>query len=305
MSDCIVIGAGLSGLTAALTLAQRRVGVEVIATSATETRAGKLGVTTCYPGGSAQASGKSLVEHIEGQLKENHVQTMAGTVQSVAAADNRFELILASGEKKSCKSVIVASGIVHHGHPPLPGEDQCFGKGVIYTMSVDGPLYRGKTLVTSGKTAAIIEELIICHRWFEKTYLVVPATKLDLPDDLQQRLQRCSTVEIIYSASIKEIRGLAEVGSVIIQAAGQDRQLHAQAAWLPTHTHFGNTGFLEGVVELSETKTPMVSQQLALSQPGIFACGDVLCAEYQHPSITAAQGVIAAYSCAGYLKNLV
>lgn len=304
MSDCIVIGAGLSGLTAALTLAQRRVGVEIIATSATETRAGRLGVTTYYPGGSVQASGQSLVEHIADQLKESHAQIITGTVQTITSANNRFELTLANSEKRSCKSVIVASGIVHHGHPALAGEDLFFGRGVLYNIQVDGPLYRGKVLVTTGKTPAIVEELITCHRWFEKTFLVVPATKLDLPEDLQQRLQRCSTVEIIYSASIKEIQGLAEVGSVIIQAAGKDRQLHAQAVWLPTHTHFGNTGFLEGVVELSETKTPMVSQQLATSQPGIFACGDVLCAEYQHPSITAAQGVIAAYSCAGYLKNL-
>lgn len=303
MSDCIVIGAGLSGLTAALTLAQRRVGVEIIATSATETRAGRLGITTYYPGGSVQASGKSLVEHIADQLKESHAQIITGTAQSITSANNRFELTLANGEKKSCKSVVVASGIVHHGHAPLAGEDQLFGKGIIYNMQVDGPLYRGKTLVVAGKTPAIVEELIACHRWFEKTFLVVPATKLDLPDDLQQKLQRCGSVEIIYSASIKEIQGLAEVGSVMVQAAGQDRQLHAQAVWLPTHTHFGNTNFLEGVVDLSESKTPMVNQRLATSIPGIFACGDVLCAEYQHPSITAAQGVIAAYSCAEYLTK--
>lgn len=304
MSDCIVIGAGLSGLTAALTLAQRRIGVEIIATSATETRAGKLGVTTCYPGGSVQASGKSLVEHIADQLKETHAPTTLGTVQTITAVNNGFELTLAAGEKRTCKSVIVASGIIHHGHPPIAGEDQLFGKGVIYNMQVDGPLYAGNSLVATGKTPAIIEELIACHRWFEKIFLIVPATKLELPDDLQQRLQRCSTVELVYSASIKEIQGLAEVGAVTIQAAGQDRQLHAQAVWLPTHTHFGNTSFMEGLVTLSETKTPLVSQELATSQPGIFACGDVLCAEHQHLSITAAQGVIAAYSCAGYLTKL-
>lgn len=303
MSDCIVIGAGLSGLTAALTLAQRRVGVEVIATSATETRAGRLGVTTCYPGGSVQASGHSLVEHIADQYKELRGKITIGTVQSVAAASNNFELTLANGEKTSCKGLIVASGIKHHGHPALPGEDPLFGKGVLYNLLVDGPLYAGKTLVAAGKALAVVEDLIACHRWFEKIYLVVPATKLELSDDLQQRLQRCSAIEIIYSASIKEIQGLAEVGSVMIQAAGKDRQLHAQAVWLPTHTHFGNTGFLEGVVTLSETQTPLVNQQLVTSQPGIFACGDVLCADYQHLSITAAQGVIAAYSCAGYLKD--
>lgn len=304
MSDCIVIGAGLSGLTAALTLAQRRVGVEIIATSATETRAGKLGATTCYPGGSVQASGKSLVEHIADQLKESHVQIITGTVKSITSANNGFELTLDGGEKKSCKGVIVASGIVHHGHAAIAGEDQLFGKGVIYNMRVDGPLYMGKTLAASGKTPEIVEKLIACYRWFEKIFLIVPATKLELPDDLTQRLQRCTAIEVIYSASIKEVQGLAEVGSVMIQAAGQDRQLHVQAVWFPTHAHFGNAGFLEGVVSLSESKTPLVSQELATSQPGVFACGDVLCAEYQHLSITAAQGVIAAYSCTAYLTKL-
>ena len=304
MTDCIVIGAGLSGVTAALTLAQRRLQVEVIATSATETRAGKLGVTTYYPGGSASATGQSLMEHVLEQLRDSKAQVITDTVQGLASAASGFEVTLASGDKRGCKSIIVASGIVHHGHTALPGEDTFFGKGVFYQMPVDGPLYAGKTLVAAGKTPAMIEELLSYCRLFEKTYLIVPAAKLEIPEELQERLQRNSGIDIIYSASIKEIQGLTGIGSVVIQAAGQARSLHAQAVWMPGHTHFGNTAFLEGIVQLSDTKTPLVTQQLATSTAGIFACGDVLCAQYQHPSITTAQGVIAAYSCEQYLKTL-
>jgi thioredoxin reductase (NADPH) len=305
MTDCIVIGAGLSGVSAALTLAQRRLKVEVIATSATETRAGKLGITTYYPGGSATATGQSLMEHVLEQLQASKAQLTTGTVQGITSAATGFELTLANGDKRSCKSIIVATGIVHHGHTALPGEDTFFGKGVFYQMPVDGPLYAGKALVAAGKTVAIIEELLSYCRLFEKTYLIVPAAKLEIPEDLQERLQRNTTIEVIYSASIKEIQGLTGIGSVVVQAAGQARSLHAQAVWMPGHSHFGNTAFLEGVVDLSETKTPLVTQQLATSRPGLFACGDVLCAQHQHPSITAAQGVIAAYSCEQFLKTSV
>lgn len=304
MTDCIVVGAGLSGLSAALTLAQHRISVEVLATLLTDTRVGKLAGTPYYPGGSATATGQSLVDHIVEQLKESRAPIITGTVQSLVAANATFELTLTSGERRNAKGIIAATGIVHHGHAALPGEDAFFGKGVFYNMQVDGPLYAGKTLVATGKSAAIVEQLIDCHRWFEKTYLVVPATKLDLAEDLVQRLQQCSTVEIIYSASIKEVHGLTTVGSVQIQAAGQERQLHAQAVWIPTHTHYGNSNFLDGVVDLSESKTPLVNPQLGTSVAGIFACGDLLCAEYQHPSIAAAQGVIAAYSCERYLRSI-
>jgi thioredoxin reductase (NADPH) len=196
----------------------------------------------------------------------------------------------------------VASGVLHHGHTALPGEDTFFGKGVFYQMPVDGPLYAGRTLVAAGKTPAIVEELLSYCRLFERSYLIVPAAKLEIPEDLQERLHRSTTIEVIYSASIKEIQGLTGIGSVIVQAAGQARSLHAQAVWMPGHIHFGNTAFLEGVAQLSDTKTPLVSQQLATSTPGLFACGDVLCAQYQHPSICTAQGVIAAYSCEQYLR---
>lgn len=304
MTDCIVIGAGLSGVSAALTLAQHRMKVEIIATSTTETRAAKLAVTTPYPGGSTQATGQSLMNHVLDQLREARATITTDTVQTILKTTEGFELTLASGEKRSCKSVIVATGIMHHGHTALPGEDTLFGKGLFYQMQVDGPMYAGKVLVVAGKTPAIIEELITYHRLFEKAYLVVPATKLEIPDELQERLQRSATIEVVYSASVKEIQGLASVGSVVIQAAGQDRQLHAQAVWLPTHTHIGNTTFLEGVTALSETKTPLVSQQLATNIPGLFACGDVLCAQYQHPSIAAAQGVVAACGCVNYLIKL-
>ncbi len=304
MTDCIVIGAGLSGVSAALTLAQHRVSVEVIATSTSETRAAKLAVTTPYPGGSAQATGQSLMDHVLEQLRESRATVTTGTVQTLTKTAEGFELTLASGEKKTCKSIVVATGIAHHGHTALVGEDTFFGKGLFYQMQVDGPMYAGKVLVAAGKTPAIIEELIAHHRLFEKAYLVVPAAKLEIPELLQERLQHTKAIEVVYSASIKEIQGLAGVGSVLVQAAGQDRQLHAQAVWLPTHVHFGNAGFLEGVAELSETKTPLVSQQLATTIPGLFACGDVLCAQYQHPSIAAAQGVVAAYSCVNHLTKL-
>jgi thioredoxin reductase len=295
MTECIVIGGGLAGLSAALTLAQHRAGVELIATSTTETRAGKLALTTYYPGGSAAASGASLVEHITSQLRETHCTLTTDTVQQLATADSGFQLTLASGTTRQCRTVIAATGIGHVGHTVIPGEDAFFGKGVMYQMQVDGPLYAGKTLVATGKTSAIVEELVGCARWFERVYFVVPATKLEIAEDLLQRLQKCGNVEIVYSASLKEIQGLAAIGSVMIQAAGQDRQLHAQAVWIPSHTHCGNASYLNGIAQLAETQTPLVSPQLATSCPGLFACGDMICGEYQHPSIAAAQGVAAAF----------
>lgn len=302
--DCVIVGGGLAGLSAGLTLAQRRHQVEIIANSFTDTRAGKLAQTTYYPGGSAQANGRSLADHIQEQVRAANCSLTTATVQTIQSQTQGFELTLSTGESRQARSVIVATGIQHAGHPAVPGEDALLGKGVFYQMAVDGPLYSGKTIAVLGKSAEIVQEVIHAATWFEKIYLIVPATKLDISEAVQETLQKNRNIELLYSASLKAVKGTAHVEAVTILAAGQERDLAVQAVWIPTHTHQGNVACVEGVLNLSDKRTPLVGAQLQTSVPGIFACGDVLCAQYQHPSIAAAQGIMAAYSCAEYLKTL-
>jgi thioredoxin reductase len=64
-----------------------------------------------------------------------------------------------------------------------------------------------------------------------------------------------------------------------------------------------NSAFVKGLVEFDEEGQIKVSQNMATSQPGIFACGDVTNACPEQMATAVGTGVSAALAVGAYLSN--
>ena len=71
-----------------------------------------------------------------------------------------------------------------------------------------------------------------------------------------------------------------------------------EIGWVPS------TKYLEGFVELSDTKEIKIDKENATSVPGVFAAGDVTEIPYKQLVIAAGQGANAAMSVWDYLSKL-
>jgi thioredoxin reductase (NADPH) len=133
--DCLVIGGGPAGLTAAIYLARYRRNVMVI--DSRESRAALIPETHNYPGFAAGVSGKKLLELLTSQAKTYGVKIVYDRVERLRKSEAGFEAI-SSGRKISAQRVVLATGLVDRT-PDIPGLRPAIAEGVIrYCPICDG-----------------------------------------------------------------------------------------------------------------------------------------------------------------------
>ncbi len=114
--DCIIVGAGPAGLTAATYLARFRRRIALIGLG--ESRAHYIPVSHNCPGFPFGISGSELIEKMTAQAAQFGVAPIDARVQRLEAATDRF-IAHADGRSWSARTVVLATGIVDR-LPPVP-----------------------------------------------------------------------------------------------------------------------------------------------------------------------------------------
>jgi thioredoxin reductase (NADPH) len=125
--DCLVIGGGPAGLTAAVYLA--RYHRNVVVYDAGRSRAGLIPQSHNYPGFPGGISGQRLLAALAAQAGDYGVKIVASTITSLTRADPGFRAVSDRGVVQACY-VLLASGIVDK-HPQMEGLDRAVADGLV------------------------------------------------------------------------------------------------------------------------------------------------------------------------------
>jgi thioredoxin reductase (NADPH) len=126
--DCLVIGAGPAGLTAAIYLARYRRNIIIVDDG--HSRAELIPESHNYPGFRG-ISGAQLLKALRAQAAQYGVQIRRQKVTSLAKdSDSGLAAALQDGEKVDARQVLLATGIVDES-PSLPGLRQVIYEGSI------------------------------------------------------------------------------------------------------------------------------------------------------------------------------
>lgn len=142
--NCIVIGAGPAGLSAALNLRQR--GRSVLVVSGGGSLLAKAERVDNYLG-IPNLSGAQLMDRFAAHAREAGAVLRAGRAGNVMPFNGRF-MVNVDGEILETGAVILACGVSHAR--PVPGEADLLGRGVSYCATCDGMLYRGRPVAVWG-----------------------------------------------------------------------------------------------------------------------------------------------------------
>jgi thioredoxin reductase (NADPH) len=171
--DCLVIGGGPAGLTAAIYLARYRRNVMVI--DSRESRAALIPETHNYPGFAAGVSGRKLLELLASQAATYGVKFVHDTVQSLQKSGDAFTAT-ASGREIAAERVVLATGLVDRT-VEIPGLRPAIAEGLVrYCPICDGYEASDQRIGVLGNARVACKKAIFL-RTYSKTVTLLAADK--------------------------------------------------------------------------------------------------------------------------------
>lgn len=281
MLDCLIIGSGLAGISAALTLKANGVDFRMVGKQSLSSKIEKAEKISNYPG-LFSVSGKSFAEALKAQLLGEEIDLEEERAVGVYATGNSFTTLFESGKACESRTVILAVGVEAAGK--ILGEEKFVGRGVSYCATCDGGLYKGKTIAVLSTSARFESEVKFLSSLASKVYFI-PLYKnpnLDLPNG--ERLLKMPT-EIIGEKRVEILRF-------------KDEELPIDGVFMlkesvPPQSLVGGLETENGHVK--------VGRDCSTNLKGLFAVGDCTGRPYQYAK-AAGEGNVAAHAVTEFLR---
>jgi thioredoxin reductase (NADPH) len=269
MHDCLVIGAGPAGLSAATYLARFR--RDVVCVEAGPSRAEQIPVSHNLAGYPDGIAGAELLRRMREQAARHGVVPRQARVESLRVIEGGFEAV-AAGELLRASRVVLATGIVDQ-HPDFPGLRDATLDGLVRWC----PICDGYEVMDQDVALIGPPKLVIGHALFLRTYtrslalLAIP----DAPglDPAQVGKLLAAGIELVPAPAINARPG--GEGGIEIEFAG--------GGWRRFDTLYPMQGcnvqadLARGLGARSDDAGDLaLDAHLATSVPGLYAIGDVV-----------------------------
>ncbi len=298
--DVLVIGGGVTGLTAAQHAARR--GLSTALLEGEPLFGGQIATVEQLDGYSAGGalSGVDLAVGLVEHCRSLGVAIIEAAVETLSA-EGGGHVVAAAGERHRARAVVVASG-ARLRRLGVPGESDLLGKGVSQCAWCDGHLFRGEDVaVIGGGDAAAQEALVLAD--FCRTVHVVARSPLRAKQDYVARLSRLGNVEFVWGCEVDAILGSEAVEGVRLRSVrdGSPRELGCKAVF-PFIGSTPNSEFLPPEVACEDGYV-VTDAEFATSLPGVFAAGAVRRGYGGHVAEAVGEAVSAAGAAARYLRG--
>jgi thioredoxin reductase (NADPH) len=168
--DCLIVGGGPAGLTAAIYLARflRR----VVVVDSGESRAALIPESHNYPGFVHGISGPQLLTSLRDQAERYGAQLHKGRVEELQKRDGKFEAMVDGKTVRSAR-VLLATGIVDES-PDIPGLRDAIYRGALRFCPIcDGYEAQDKRIGVLGRVQSGVKKALFL-RTYSRDVLLLP-----------------------------------------------------------------------------------------------------------------------------------
>jgi len=302
--ECLIIGSGPAGYTAAIYAA--RADMKPVMYEGLQP-GGQLTITTeveNYPGYPDGIEGPEMMELFKKQATRLGADIRFGMATSVDFSSYPLKVIVDEKLEIEAETVIIATG-ASAKWLGIPSEERLNGSGVSACAVCDGFFYRGKdvAIVGAGDTAA--EEASYLSKICNKVYMIVRRDEMRASKAMQHRVENTPNIEILYNSETDEILGEFGVEGVrVVNNQTKEKREIPISGFFVAIGHTPNTQIFKDFIELDE-------QGYIITQPGssktnikgVFACGDAQDKVYRQAITAAGTGCMAALDAERFLGH--
>lgn len=290
--ECLVIGGGAAGLSAALVLGRARKRTLVIDAGRQSNRAAH-GI-----GGLLGHDGRPPAELYELGRKELErypsVEVRSGEVRIAKRCGTGFQVELADGTRERVKRVLLAMGMDYRP-PELPGLEEIWGTSVFHCPFCHGWEVRDQPLAVLAEGERAVHMATLMRGWSDDVVLLTGGSGgLDAE-------HRAGLSGAGVTVDDRQVAGLAsERGELTAVVFADGSRLPRRGLLVSTTLHqrtdlaaqLGVKFTVAGPVSVDAIEVDAMSQT---SVPGVFAAGDV-CAQMPQVAAAVSAGSLAAVS---------
>ena len=301
--DVVIIGAGGSGLTAALYTSRAKLSTFLFEKLTPGGQIALTDVVENYPGFPEGITGPEISQKMEEQAKKYGTEFVYEEVKSLAKKEKRFE-IKTTSQTYSSKTVILAAGASFR-MLNVPLEKELTGRGVSYCATCDGAFFKGKEIIVVGGGDSALQEGLFLTRFATQVSIIHRRDKLRASPILQERALHHDQIKFIWDTVVEKVDGDKKVTGVKLKNlktnAVQDFPTDGVFIFIG---HDPNTSFLKGFVELDEHGYVVTRESLAASVPGVFAAGEIRAGAVKQLVSACGEGCEAALAAQAYIDHL-
>ena len=297
MYDIIIIGAGPSGMSAALyalrankkvlLLEKKCYGGQIINASNIEN----------YPA-LPNVSGYDFATNLYNQIKSLGVILK---YEEVLEVTDKKEVITTKDTYKG-KNIIIATGLKKR-KLNLENEDKLLGSGISYCATCDGNFYKNKNVAVVGGGNTALEDALYLSNIASKVYLIHRRDNFRGEKKLISEVKEINNIELILNSNITKIIGEDNLNSIeITDNRNNISKLEIDGLFIAIGNIPDNNRF-KNIIDLDENGYIIANANLKTKTDNIYVAGDTRVKTLRQLVTATSDGAIAVTEITKEMEN--
>lgn len=300
MYDIIIIGAGPSGLTAAIYA--RRASKKVLVLEA-KNYGGQI-INTLdienYPV-EPHISGYDFSTRLYNQVKDLGAEIKFE--RAIDIRDNKdYKEVITDKNEYKCLSIILATGSENR-KLGLENEDELIGKGISYCATCDGAFYKNKVVAVQGGGNTAVEDALYLSDIAKKVYLIHRREEFRADKKSIKQLEKKENIEIIYNSIVTKLNKDKKLESIEITDKDNNKTVIEVSGLFIAVGRIPETQNFSKLVNMDSNGYVISDETCHTNVEGIFVSGDNRTKEVRQLVTAASDGAVSAIEAIKYINN--